>query len=306
MTAAGEGGLRAGIDIGGTGLRLVMLQAGREVAAVTLPTATFERYARADRPGQLARYILQLLPARSHLLSLGIGASGPVDMARGVIENPGTLPVFSGFALVAPLREQLQIPVAIDNDAVTAALGEFHLGAGVGSQRLLTVTLGTGVGVALLVNGQPWRAVDGSHPEGGHIPVSDDLHQCYCGLSGCWETLASRSWLQTQLATLLPDVAYERQDLAFFQARAADDVKVRELFEQYGRQVGRGLNSLAMLYGPDLIVLGGSAARLYPLYEASLRGSVRRKAGFELNMPIVPSSIGDAAGALGAALLPTL
>jgi len=306
MIVAGEGGLRAGIDIGGTGLRLVLLQASREVAAVTLPTATFERYAAADRPAQLVRQIRQLLPVGGHLLSLGIGASGPVDVARGVIENPGTLPVFSGFALVAPLREQLQIPVAIDNDAVAAALGEFHLGAGVGSRRMLAVTLGTGVGVALLVDGQPWRAIDGSHPEGGHIPVSDDPVQCYCGLHGCWETLASRGWLQTQLAKLLPDVAYERQDLAFFQARVAEDGRVRELFERYGRQVGRGLNSLAMLYGPDLIVLGGSAARLYPLYEHSVLRSLQRSAGFELSVPIVASSLGDAAGAFGAALLPTL
>lgn len=306
MTAAGEGGLRAGIDIGGTGLRLVLLQEGREIAAVTVPTATFEGYASADRPGQLARHILHALPPGSHLLSLGIGASGPVDVASGVIENPGTLAVFSGFPLVGPLREQLQVPVAIDNDAVTAALGEYHHGSGIGSRRMLAVTLGTGVGVALLVDGQPWRASDGSHPEGGHIPVSDDLQQCYCGLHGCWETLASRSWLQAQLATLLPEVAYERQDVAFFRQRAAEDARIRELFERYGRQVGRGLNSLAMLYGPDLIVLGGSAGQLYPLYESAVRRSMQRSAGFELNVAVVASTLGDAAGALGAALLPAL
>lgn len=306
MTAAGEGGLRAGVDIGGTGLRLVLLEASREVAAVTVPTATFERFASVDRPAQLARHIVQLLPSGSQLLSVGIGASGPVNVARGVIENPGTLPVFSHFPLVAPLREQLQVPVAIDNDAVTAALGEYHLGVGLGSRRMLAITLGTGVGVALLVNGQPWRAADGSHPEGGHIPVGDDPHQCYCGLFGCWETLASRSWLQAQLANLLPNVAYERQDLAFFQQRAVDDARVRELFERYGRQVGRGINSLAMLYGPDLVVLGGSAAQLLPLYEPALRRAMQRRAGFELNVPVVASSLGDAAGALGAALLPTL
>jgi len=304
MTAAGEDGLRAGIDIGGTGLRLVLLEERREVAAVTVLTASFERFASAERPAQLARHINQLLPAGSRLLSLGIGASGPVNVALGVIENPGTLPVFSNFPLVAPLCKLLQVPVAIDNDAVTAALGEHHLGVGVGSRRMLAVTLGTGVGVALLVDGQPWRAVDGAHPEGGHIPVGDDPHRCYCGLYGCWETLASRSWLQAQLASLLPEIAYQRQGLAFFQQRAAEDVRVAALFERYGRQVGRGLNSLAMLYGPDLIVLGGSAAQLYPLYEQGIRQALQRQAGFELNVPVVASALGDAAGAMGAALLP--
>lgn len=303
MSEAGDGGVRAGVDIGGTGIRVVVLEDRREIAAVTLPTSSFERFEREQRSLQLARCIRALVPGDKTLLSLGVGASGPVDTVAGVIENPCTLPTFSALPLVAQLSAHLQVPVRIDNDAVTAALGEFHLGAGIASRRMLAVTLGTGVGVALLIDGQPLRTANGAHPEGGHIPVGYTDTPCYCGLSGCWETLASRTWLQTELMRLLPEVVYEQHDLEFYRDLCRRDSRIARLFERYGHQVGRGLGALMSLYGPDLTVLSGSAAQLFPLYEDAVQVSLRRSKGFELSTRIVVSALGDGAGAIGAALL---
>lgn len=303
MSGAGDGGVRAGVDIGGTGIRMVVLEDRREIAAVTLPTSSFERFDRSQRSLELARNLRALVPDDKILLSLGIGASGPVDTVAGVIENPSTLPTFSSLPLVAELSAQLQVPVRIDNDAVTAALGEFHLGAGIGSRRMLAVTLGTGVGVALLIGGQPLRTANGAHPEGGHIPVGDSDTPCYCGVSGCWETLASRTWLQAELTRLVPEIAYEQHDLGFYRDLCRGDPRIARLFEQYGHQVGRGLGALLSLYGPDLTVLSGSAAQLFPLYEDAVQASLVRSNGFELSTRIVTSSLGDGAGAIGAALL---
>jgi glucokinase len=303
MSWAGDGGVRAGIDIGGTGIRVVVLEDRREIAAVTLPTASFERFEPQHRSLELARSIRALVPHDKTLLSLGIGASGPVDTVAGVIENPSTLPTFSSLPLVAQLGEHLQVPVCIDNDAVTAALGEFHLGAGTASRRMLAVTLGTGVGVALLIGGQPLRAANGRHPEGGHIPVGHTDTPCYCGVSGCWETLASRTWLQAELGCLLPNIAYEQHGLDFYRDLCQRDARIARLFERYGHQVGRGLGSLMTLYGPDLTVLSGSAAQLFPLYEDAIQVSLKRSKGFELSTRIVVSTLGDGAGAMGAALL---
>ncbi|UVL42194.1 ROK family protein [Pseudomonas sp. B21-040] len=303
MSGAAEGGVRAGVDIGGTGIRVVILEDRREIAAVTLPTSSFERFERHQRSMALARHIRALVPNDKTLMSLGIGASGPVDTVAGVIENPSTLPTFSSFPLVAELSTHLQVPVRIDNDAVTAALGEFHLGAGIDSRRMLAVTLGTGVGVALLIGGQPLRTANGAHSEGGHIPIGDSDTPCYCGVSGCWETLASRTWLQAELARLLPGIVYERHDLGFYRDLYQNDSRIARLFQQYGNQVGRGLGSLMSLYGPDLTVLSGSAAQLFPLYEDAVQASLVRSKGFELNTRIVMSTLGDGAGAMGAALL---
>ncbi|MGF6090278.1 ROK family protein [Pseudomonas sp. 18173] len=303
MSWAGEGGVRAGVDIGGTGIRVVILENRREIAAVTVSTSSFERFDRQNRSLELARVILALVPNGKTLLSLGVGASGPVDTAAGVIENPSTLPTFSALPLVTELSAYLQVPVRIDNDAVTAALGEFHLGTGAGSKRMLAVTLGTGVGVALLLDGQPLRMANGAHPEGGHIPVGHSDTPCYCGVSGCWETLASRTWLQAELTRLVPSIAYEQHDLGFYRDLCQNDSRIAQLFQQYGHQVGRGLGALMSLYGPDLTVLSGSAAQLFPLYEDAVQASLVRSKGFELSTRIVISALGDGAGAMGAALL---
>lgn len=188
--------LRAGIDIGGTGTRIALLRDEHEVASESIPTAWFATLPQDRRAEALVDKICSLLPAESSLSSLGIGASGPVNNSTEIIENNDTLACFSYYPLVQQLRERLGILVAIDNDAVAAAIGEYQLGAGHGSQRMMMVTLGTGIGVALLDRGQPLRGADGSHPEAGHIPVSSDPTRCYCGLQGCWEMLASREQLQ--------------------------------------------------------------------------------------------------------------
>ncbi|WGS55260.1 ROK family protein (plasmid) [Paraburkholderia sp. D15] len=306
MSSDRDEGVRAGIDLGGTGVRIVILSEGRELASLTVPTASFGPLSKSERVAHLVGSLRDLIPSGKRLLSLGIGASGPVNVRTGVIENDDTLPAFSYFPLVDELSNALNLKASIDNDAVTAALGEYYLGAGVGSERLLMVTLGTGIGVALLMAGRPLRAADGSHPEAGHIPVSGDSIQCYCGLRGCWECLASRTCLQRELQTLLPNVAYEHRDLPFFRKQCKQDPRVQGVFDRYGRYVGRGLNTLLTLYGPDVTILSGSAASLYPLYQAGVEESLKRSAGFTINSKIVQSLLGDTAGAAGAALLPTL
>ena len=298
--------LRAGIDMGGTGTRIALLDGEREVVSETIPTAWFATFPEALRTQALIDKLNRLLPARYSLASLGIGASGPVNNQTEIIENNDTLACFSFYPLVAQLRERLAIPVAIDNDAVVAALGEYHLGAGRGSKRMMMVTLGTGIGVALLNNGEPLRSVDGKHPEAGHIPISSDPVLCYCGLQGCWEMLASRSWLQQALEQEIPALAWNSNTIKVLQEMTPVRPAVADILYQYGQTVGRGLNTLLTLYGPDITVLSGSAATLLPLYQAGLDAALSRTQGYTLNREITQASLGDAAGALGAAILPTL
>ncbi|WP_455814259.1 ROK family protein [Pseudomonas graminis] len=306
MTTSDALSLQAGMDIGGTGTRIILLAGQREIASETVPTAWFATLPAWQRASALAEKVRQLVPAGQRLASLGIGASGPVNMNNEIIENEDTLACFSGFPLVSQLRELLGVPVAIDNDAVAAALGEFHLGAGQGSGRMLMVTLGTGIGVAMLEGGTPFRNIDGSHPEAGHIPVSDDPVVCYCGLQGCWEMLASRGWLQQALTAAIPDLRWDATISQRLSQLAAENPRISGILYQYGQIVGRGLNTLLALYGPDVTVLSGSAAALFPLFQGGMEKALARASGYAVNKHIIPSSLGDAAGALGAAILPTL
>ncbi|PLR34689.1 glucokinase [Chimaeribacter californicus] len=298
--------LRAGIDMGGTGTRLILLEGLREVAGLTLPTASFEALPKTQRSGELVNRLQQLCPADGQIVSLGIGASGPVNNRSGVIENDDTLACFSFFPLLDEMQQRLNVPAAIDNDAVVAALGEYHAGAGVGSKRMLMVTLGTGIGVALLDNGHPFRTADDRHPEAGHIPVSGNGQRCYCGVTGCWEQEASRSWLQEALRQVMPALDWPQLTVEVLKEKSATEPRIAALLHEYGERVGRGLSTLLTLYGPDLTVLSGSAAALLPLFSHGLDAALQRAPGYRLPENIMSSSLGDVAGALGAALLPTI
>ncbi|MDU5835662.1 MAG: ROK family protein [Pantoea sp.] len=300
------GQVKAGIDIGGTGTRIIIQGNAGTLNSKTLATAEFTGISKERRSEVLADHVLSLIPQGMTLASLGIGASGPVDTTAGVIHNKDTLECFSFFPLADELTKKLGVKVAIDNDAVAAVLGEYCFGAGKNSHRLLMVTLGTGIGVALLNEGKPFRTSDGQHPEAGHIPVSENPLTCYCGLKGCWESLASRTWLQQNLEALLPTIAFEKHDVHFYQKAAQEKEEVARIFHRYGNYLGRGLVTLLTLYGPDLTILSGSAAHYHPLFKSGLEEALTRSDAYAINKRIVPSELGDIAGALGATVIPEL
>ena len=300
------GQVKAGIDIGGTGTRIIIQGNAGTLNSKTLATAEFTGISKERRSEVLADHVLSLIPQGMTLASLGIGASGPVDTTAGVIHNKDTLECFSFFPLADELTKKLGVKVAIDNDAVAAVLGEYCFGAGKNSHRLLMVTLGTGIGVALLNEGKPFRTSDGQHPEAGHIPVSGNPLTCYCGLKGCWESLASRTWLQQNLEALLPTIAVEKHDVHFYQKAAQEKEEVARIFHRYGNYLGRGLVTLLTLYGPDLTILSGSAAHYHPLFKSGLEEALTRSDAYAINKRIVPSELGDIAGALGATVIPEL
>lgn len=298
--------VKAGIDIGGTGTRIIIRGEDGTLNSKTIATAEFAGIEKSMRSDTLAAHVLSLIPEGMELESVGIGASGPVDTNLGIINNKDTLECFSFFPLVNELCQKLNVKVGIDNDAVAAVLGEYYFGAGKNTKRLLMVTLGTGIGVALLENGKPFRTSDGQHPEAGHIPISGNPVACYCGLKGCWETLASRTWLQQNLEALLPNTPFEKQDVNFYKTVALEREDVAQIFHRYGNYLGRGLVTLLTLYSPDLTILSGSAAHYYPLFKTGMEEALKRSDAYANNTWIVPSELGDVAGALGAVTIPEL
>jgi glucokinase len=277
-----------GVDLGGTGTRVVALGAdGAVLAQATFRTATDDGAAQ-----RLLGHLTDV--ARGHeVAAVGIGASGPVS-AAGIIENPATLPGYSGLDLCADIEKGTGWPCVIDNDAAAAAIGEYRYGAGRGSRTGLVVTLGTGIGVGLVAGGQLVRAGDGTHPEAGHIAVPDAPVPCYCGLARCWEQAASRTALE----------ALTGDDPAVVAAAARDgDVRAAQSFERYGQLLASGLGTLLTVFRPDRVVLGGSAAQYLDLFAAALAAGLDRDAPYQWAPPVVPAELAELSGAIGAAVL---
>ncbi|MET0901424.1 MAG: ROK family protein [Mycobacterium sp.] len=285
------GAVTVGIDLGGTGTRIVLLDVGGNVVGdTTQPTAAW-----GNGPGAvvaLTEAVLTLAGSAT-VSAVGIGASGPVD-ADGIIRNPDTLPAFSDVPLTLPLSERLGAPCVIDNDAATAALGEYRFGAGRGCTRLLMVTLGTGIGVGVLTEGRLFKDAHGLHPEAGHLAVAGPAAACYCGLPSCWEQLASRTALRRQLDT---DV-----DTAALAARAGS-TSTLDSFRRYGDYVAAGLSTLMTVYGPDRVVIGGGAAQYWDLWRPAVESGAGQRGRFGSSADIVVAHLGTLTGAIGAAAL---
>jgi len=183
-----------GVDIGGTKTAVALVDGtGRIRSRTVLATEAERGFDRAV--GRLSEAIeavaAQAGCAVSGITGIGIGCAGPVDPGRGLINNPFTLTGWDRCDIVTPLRERFGVPVFLENDADVAALGEHLAGAGQGSDPVVMLTFGTGVGGAAVIGGAIHRGVNGEHPELGHIPVLSDGRSCYCGTRGCLESVAS-------------------------------------------------------------------------------------------------------------------
>ena len=262
---------------------------GRAHAVESVPTRILAGSGPDDAAGLLSEALLDLVPHGSVIAGVGIGASGPVDLSTGVINNPDTLPWFSGIDLVGRIAERMRLPVWIDNDAVVAGLGESTWGAGAGHDSVLCVTLGTGIGVALIEGGQPRRGGDGQHPEGGHIAVGGSGSPCYCGLDQCWEQVASRSALDSLMA---------RHGLEPWSAAPS------EVWSEYAGQLARGLITHTTVQRPSAVVISGSVVSRWDHLREPLLGQLRSRDYGDRSVEVLSGALGDEAGALGASLLP--
>lgn len=291
--------VRVGIDLGGTKTRLVLLgQAGEVIATSSRPTADY-----GTGPAALEALTADICdlagPAGTDFV--GIGASGPV-LPDGRIDNPGTLPGFTGLDLAGHLRDRLGITCRVDNDALTAALGEWTYGAGRGARRLLMVTLGTGIGVAVVDAGVPYTGTDRIAPESGHIQVAGGGNPCYCGLENCWEQVASRSVLQElALAAVPAHIAASGPQAAV--AQLAQDPEPGPVFAEYAGRVALGLTTLLTVHRPDAVVLGGSGAEQFELIEPGLLAGLAGRPAYYAPFSLRPAALGDLSGAIGASCL---
>ena len=276
-----------GVDLGGTNVRVGLFHPqGELITWVSEEIQTIH----GPEAGLQKIYLLieqTLQQSECELLGIGIGSTGPIDRKRGCIQNPYTLPGWEDVDIVSPLQNKYQVPVAFENDADVAALGEYWMGAGQSADRMMMVTFGTGIGTGLVLDGKIYRGVGGAHPEGGHILIDPSGPVCYCGANGCWESLASgpaiASYGQTCSFTedgyLYQQTAGDSQKITaalIFAGELADDPVCKQIVERAAVQIGMGLVSLMMLTLPDCVVLGGGVMRSYERVKSKIQRIIKK------------------------------
>ena len=287
------------VDIGGTKIAVAAVDpSGRVVARTEWSTLALAPQGAVER-------IAQELSRLGHpFQGIGIGCTGPVDPFSGVVGKVDLLPGWEGCDLVRSLAAATGLTVALENDADAAAMAESIWGAGKGARCFLYVTVGTGIGVGMIFEGSLYRGVDGAHPEAGHQSLDPAGPLCYCGASGCWESLASGPAMAHWFASILnrasaPELtAHEICNLA----RQGDE-RARRAVEREAEYLGLGLANLVSIFCPDIIALGGGLMESADLFLPHVSQKVRRLCSQvpAAKVAIVPAALGGDAPLLGAA-----
>jgi glucokinase len=245
--------------------------------------------------------------------AISVVVPGTVNVAEGIVVKAPNVSSLDGFPLAAALANELNLPAIVENDANAAAVGEVWQGAGRGRTALVCVTLGTGVGGGIILDGKLWRGVNGSAGEIGHMCVDPfGGVACGCGSRGCLEVYASGTAIVRMTREARPrypdSVLQSGVNLtaeAIYRAGTAGDELALEVFRRMGVYLGIGLANLINILNPEMIIIGGGVANGWSLFAKHVSHEVAERA-FPIpaaQVKIVPAECGDDAGLLGAARL---
>lgn len=310
-----------GIDLGGTNLRIAAVTPeGERLDTISLSTRLADGpHAVLDDMAQAIRQLLEKHPGE--LLGIGVGSPGPLELPLGVLHHPPNLPGFDGLNLRTELERRVQRPVQVNSDANLAAFGEFALGAGkaFAVDSLCMLTLGTGVGCGIILEGRIWQGMQGAAGESGHGPIIPDGPPCPCGARGCLELYASATGIVRRAKALgLADTGAPLTASAVARLANGGDTRALQVFDEVGYALGLSLAHLINALDLPLYVLGGGAAAAWPLFAPKMFATVREGSYvYRMSMPkdpgvyekgkthIAAAQLQDA-GIVGAALLPLM
>lgn len=301
-----------GVDVGGTKCLAVALEAGRIIDERRVPTPAGEPAVLDAVAGVVAE-----VAGTGQLRGVGIGMPGFVDR-EGVLRFAPNLPGVVDFPIRAELEARLGIPVRADNDATCAAWGERQLGAAQGYNDVILVTLGTGIGGGIVAGGSLMRGANGFGGEIGHMVINTDGPPCPCGQRGCWERYASGSGLaaiaqraagEGRAPRVLARAGGEPQLVRgehVTVAAAEGDAGARAILAELGWWVALGLVNLANIFDNQAFVLGGGLIEAGDLLIDPVRAAFANLltgAAYRPAVDILPATLGEHAGAIGAACL---
>lgn len=323
-----------GVDLGGTSVRIASYTPGIGV----LDTISFRTRLEAGPIAvvdDICDAILRLQDQQSNsheMAGVGVGSPGPLELPEGRLHHPPNLPGWDGFPLLAEMEQRLQRTVVLESDANAAVLAEFELGLGkeLGIDSMCMLTLGTGVGNGIILDGKLWHGATGMGGEAGHVTIFPDGPLCGCGNNGCLEACASATAVVNAADRLISaqkapglarlkqrDTTLTAQSIA--EAAGNGDPDALSIYTQTGRALGICIAGLINILNLPLYVIGGGVANSWNLLSPSLFEELEHRSYvYALTAPgraaskgmpgggtkVMPARLGAEAGLLGACILP--
>ena len=310
--------LAIGVDLGGTKIETVVADAAgnvygedlRPTLAAQGPDAVIARIVDSIRQACKSANI-----APSDTLGIGISSPGPVKPKEGIVTDAPNLPGWHNIHITKLVSDAVGLPTLLENDANAAAYGECLFGAAMGLKHVVYVTLGTGIGGGLILDGKIYEGASGAAGEVGHLIVLPDGPVCNCGNRGCVEALSAGPAIARDAAALiaagnapvLAELAAGKTLTAEIVLEAArqGDVEARGVLRRAGYYLGLGLTGLLNTFDPQALILGGGLTNLGDFYLAPAIETARAGAFPQIiaDVLITTAKLGNRAGALGAAAL---
>lgn len=310
---------RIGIDVGGTNVKLALVDdKGNITYSNSVPTRAEMGYEyTVNNIKQAIRDLLvETKLSTKDIEGIGFGFPGQVDYKSGVVRLAPNIPGWVDVPIAKLIEDEFKIPTRVDNDVRCAALGELNYGAGKGCENLICITVGTGIGSGLIINGKLVRGASNAAGEIGHIKLQmHDGPICGCGDTGCMEAFASgpsivamaENYIRGGKSTKFREMANGAQITPYIvcEAAKAGDPVAKRIFAIMGEYIGIGLASVVNLLNPEKIIVGGGVADagdllLNPMKQ-TLKDRAMKIAGDAVE--IVPAQLGNTAGVIGASLL---
>lgn len=297
------------IDCGGTFIKAGMVSLKGEILEQSSITTDLQQ----GMEPVLNNFQKVIEKYKKYISAVGIAYAGPVNPEKGIIMDPPNFPKeWHNLPLVDILYKRTLVPIYLENDANLAALGEYWKGNGQGVDVLVVLTLGTGVGGGIIINGKIWNGATGIAGEIGHIPVATEGPRCGCGNIGCLETFASSTAVvrmaeemkkskSSSKLTTLENITGEK----VYQIATAGDAMAQSIFVKIGRYLGVALAAVTHILGPRRIIITGGGAGAWNLFEEEMKKTFSQKV-FQREREVVeimPGQLKELSGILGAAYL---
>ena len=309
---------RIGVDVGGTNIKIALVDLkGEIISSNKVPTRAemgYE-YTITTMKQAIADLMKETKTNKDSIEGIGFGFPGQIDYKNGIVKNAPNIPGWVDVPIAEVIEKEFGIPTRVDNDVRCAALGELNYGAGVGCQNLICITVGTGIGSGLVVNGKLVRGASNAAGELGHIKLEmTGGPLCGCGDFGCLEAFASgpaivalaEDYIKGGKSTKYRELASnEMTPYIVAEAAKQGDVVAKRIFTTMGEYIGLGLTSVVNLLNPEKIIIGGGVADAGEILLGPIKETILKRA-----MPIsgaaveiVPAKLGNTAGVIGASLL---
>ncbi len=312
---------RIGIDVGGTNVKIALVDDnGKIIYSNSVPTYAKMGYEyTVNNIKQAIRDLMkETNTTPTDIEGIGFDFPGQVDCKTGVVKLAPNIPGWVNVPIAQMIEDEFHIPTRIDNDVRCAALGELKFGAGRGCENFICITVGTGIGSGIVINGKVVRGATNAAGELGHIKLQMNGGPiCGCGDTGCLEAFASgpaivamaQDYIKGGKSTKFREMAAAESGeiTPYMVAKAAEegDPVAKRIFEIVGEYIGIGLTSVINLLNPERVIIGGGVAESGELLLAPIRKTIKERAMVVAGnaVEIVPAQLGNSAGVIGASML---